>query len=108
MVELTGCLSRNVQIQPNGLIGTWKTKTLQTEWGPAIIEVTFRNSSELEFKLTSVPGQHSVVSKGKYRLNENQLTSEAINKGEPVLISLKKDHLILQTQSEPPQQFTRE
>lgn len=105
---LTGCLAQKMQPQPNELLGRWKTGTVQTEWGPSVLEVTFHNASDIEFKMTPVGGQQSFVSKGKYRLSGKQLTSEAINKGEPVSVWLENNQLVIQPPSEPAQRFTRE
>lgn len=103
----SGCMAEKTQPQMSDLLGTWKTATVQTEWGACVIEVTFQSASDIEFKMTPSTGGQSMLSKGKYRLSGRQLVSEAINKGEPVSVWLERNHLVLQTPSEAPQHFTR-
>ena len=104
---LTGCMTQQTQPQARDLLGSWKTGTVQTEWGASVLEVTFHTASDIEFKMTPSEGGQSIVSKGKYRLSGRQLVSEAINKGEPVSVRLEDDQLVIHTPSEPPQRFTR-
>ncbi len=104
---LTGCVAHKTQPQASDLLGTWRTGTVQTEWGPAVHEVIFHSASDIEFKMTLVEAQESHVSKAKYRLSGKQLISEAINKGEPVSVWLEDNQLVIQAPSEPPQRFTR-
>ena len=104
---LTGCVAQKTQPQASDLLGTWKTGTVKTEWGPAVHEVTFLSASDIEFKMTLVETQESHVSKAKYRLSGKQLISEALNKGQPVSVWLEDSQLVIQAPSEPPQRFTR-
>lgn len=104
---LTGCMAQKTQPQPSDLLGSWKSGTVQTEWGAAVLEVVFQSASDIEFKMTPADGGQSIVSKGKYRLSGRQLVSEAINKGEPVSVWLEDNQLVIQTPPEPPQRFTR-
>src|SRR5690606_18808608 len=104
---LTGCIVQNRQPQSGELLGIWKTDPVQTEWGLSVLEVNFQDTTNVEFKMTPVGEGQSIISKGKYRLSGKQLTSEAINKGEPVLIWLEKDQLVIQIHSEKPQHFSR-
>ncbi len=105
---LTGCMAQKTQPQVSDLLGSWKTGTIRTEWGPMVMEVTFHKPSDIEIKMTPTEGGKSFVQKGKYRLSGKQLISEAINKGEPVSIWLEDNQLVIQTPSEPPQCFTRQ
>ncbi len=104
---LTGCMAQKSQPQASDLLGSWRTGTVQTEWGPSVLEVTFHNASDIEFKMTPAGEGQSIVSKGKYRLSGRQMVSEAVNKGESVGICLEDNQLVIQTPSEPPQRFTR-
>jgi hypothetical protein len=99
-------MAQKRQPQASDLLGSWKSGTVQTEWGESVLEVTFQSASAIEFKMTPSGGQ-SIVSKGKYRLSGRQLVSDAINKGEPVSVWLEDNQLVIQTPSEPPQRFTR-
>ena len=104
---LTGCMAHKTQPRASDLLGSWRTGTIQTEWGASVLEVTFHSASDIEFKMTPSAAGESIVSKGKYRLSGRQLVSEAINKGEPVSVWLEDNQLLIQTPSEPPQRFTR-
>ena len=104
---LTGCMEQKKQPQANDLFGSWKSGTVQTEWGEAVLEVTFQSASDIEFKMTPSGEGQPIVSKGKYRLNGKQLISDALNKGEPVSVWLEDNQLVIQTPSEAPQRFTR-
>jgi len=100
-------MAQKTQPQPSDLLGSWKSGTVQTEWGAAVLEVTFQSASDIEFKMTPSGEGQSIVTKGKYRLSGRQLVSDAINKGEPVSVWLEDNQLVIQTPSEPPQRFTR-
>lgn len=107
-VLFTGCVVPKTSPNANQLLGRWKTEMTQTEWGPSILEVTFHNAAELEFKITPRSGNQSMVSKGTYALQGQQLISPAINKGEPVAVWMEAEHLILQVPAEKPQRFRRQ
>lgn len=104
---LTGCMAQKTQPQASDLLGSWKSGTVQTEWGASVLEVTFHSASDIEFKMTPAGEGQSIVSKGKYRLSGKQLVSDAINKGEPVSVWLEDNQLVIQTPSELPQRFMR-
>lgn len=104
---LTSCVTEKPTIDKARLLGSWQTQVVPTEWGPSVLEVTFYSDSELEFKLTQVSTQETLVSKGSYQLRGNKLVSEAINKGSAVSVLLEQDHLIIHTPSEKPHKFNR-
>ena len=104
---LTGCVEQGSQPQVSELLGSWKTGTVQTEWGASVLEVTFQSASDIEFKMTFPDNEQSIVGKGKFRLDGKRLISDAINKGEPVSVWLESGELVIHTPPEPPQRFTR-
>jgi hypothetical protein len=92
---------------PSVLIGNWKTETIKTEWGQGVLEVGFASETDLVVKFLPVEGNEALISKGKYQLNGNKLSSEAINKGEPVIIALKKESLVIEIPGGEVHSFTR-
>jgi hypothetical protein len=106
---LTGCMAHKNGPKADQLLGTWKTETVQTEWGPATLQITFQTGFELEFKLIpSTNAQQSVVSKGPYQLNGSELASEVFNKGKPVSIWFEGKQLVIQVPNESPRHFSRQ
>lgn len=105
---LSGCGSQKTQPNPGDLLGIWKTGTISTEWGNAVIEVNFASSTDVEFRYLplSAPNGTPIVNKGKYSLNGGHLTSDVINKGSPVSIWLEGGELVIQTSGEEPMRFT--
>jgi hypothetical protein len=97
------------------VVGKWHTptdldKTLDSEYGPARIQLDFREAGtvSVRFEVSDSPGGSvQTDDEQPYQINNGVFVSDAIDRGEAVAIKLDGDRLVFQLQNREVYDFAR-
>ena len=103
-----GCDAKR-RIATADLVGDWISGPIQTEWGPATLELRFLRSSNLELRWIPIGAGNEIRSNGPYRIVNHAIVSPIIGDQKPVECWFEHSYLLLKSAApkEPAIRFSR-
>jgi len=93
--------SKRTQLTARDLVGEWKTDTIDTELGNAVIELVF-DEEHLSVCIAYQEGSTSVRAEGPYKITAGgYLSATPLYRGRPLRVSLEGETLVFRPFGEP-------